>query len=103
MSNTPTTDTTDTTSTDISRFLAGGTVTGAIVSGIFLLYKICKGRRLKSSCCGSQMDIGSDMPVVIIQANDTTPKASAKSSPIIRKSVEREKDRIDIEEFKLSD
>jgi len=95
------TTTTDTTSTDINKFLAGGGISGAVVSAIFLLYKICKGRRLKSKCCGSEMDIGSDVPVVIIQATETSPKPSAKSSPIIRKSVERES--IKMEEFKLAD
>jgi len=103
MSDIPKTDTTltDTTSTDISKFLAGGGISGAIVSAIFLLYKICKGRHLKSKCCGSEMDIGSDVPpTVIIQTNDT-PKTSARSSPISTKKIERES--IKIEEFKLGD
>jgi len=86
----------DTTSNDITKFIASGSVSGAIVAVIFVMYKLCKGRKLHSKCCGSELDISSDtiVPTIVI-AHEPSPKPSPT---IKRKSIEI----VAIEDFKLS-
>lgn len=60
---------------------AGGGVTGAIVVGLYLLYKCCYRKKLHSKCCGASLDIeaGEASPV---EEKAPTPKPSPMLKPV---------------------
>jgi hypothetical protein len=44
----------------ITSFIASGGVTGAVVVVAYMIYKLCKGKRFKSSCCGGSIEVQDD-------------------------------------------
>jgi hypothetical protein len=55
-----------TTPSDIGKFLAGGGISGAVVAGLFILYKCCERRRFNSKCCGGEMTVGNNEPTPVV-------------------------------------
>ena len=76
---------TDRTGTDVGKYLAGGGVSGAVVACVYMVYKLCKGRAIKSSCCGGEMSVGSnEHATYIVQSSPTIdPVAPGKRPPSI--------------------
>jgi hypothetical protein len=44
--------------TEIGKYIAGGGVSGAVVAGMYLLYKCCYRKKFTSKCCGGEMIVG---------------------------------------------
>jgi hypothetical protein len=60
----------------ISNYIATGGVSGAVVIVAYLVYKLCKDKKFKSSCCGATMEVKEDQPtpnVVIRSPPDSEP------------------------------
>jgi hypothetical protein len=60
---------------DVSNYLAGGGVSGAIVVCAYFLYKCFYRKKFRSRCCNSSVDISEDTNV---------PPSPDKTSPKIQ-------------------
>ena len=45
---------------NIANYIAGGSVSGAVVCVFYFLYKCLRGKKIHSSCCGNTLDIKAD-------------------------------------------
>ena len=46
---------------DIGKFAASGGISTAMIAGLYILYKCCYRRKIRSKCCGGEMSV-SDEP-----------------------------------------
>lgn len=67
----------------ISNFVASGGITGAVVVVAYMIYKLCKHKKFKSSCCGAIVEVKDDDGVNSPQQSSITPKL------ILRKEEEK--------------
>lgn len=58
------------TSIPIGNFIASGGVTGAVVVIAYMIYKLCKDKRFKSTCCGASVEVKDSQE----QQSPVTPK-----------------------------
>lgn len=70
----------------VSNFVASGGVTGAVVVVAYMIYKLCKDKRFKSSCCGATIEVKDDTGLNSPQQPPLTPKL------VLRKEEEKKPD-----------
>lgn len=46
---------------DIGKFAASGGISTAMIAGLYLMYKCCYRKKIRSKCCGGEMSV-SDEP-----------------------------------------
>jgi hypothetical protein len=47
----------------IENYVAGGGVSAGIVAGLYIMYKCCYRKKVRSKCCGGELDVSNE-PVV---------------------------------------
>jgi|688.fasta_scaffold27486_9 hypothetical protein len=67
----------------IANFVASGGITGAVVVVSYMVYKLCKDKRFKSSCCGATMEVKEDThehspvtPKLVVREPEKKPDAT---------------------------
>lgn len=63
-----------------TSFIGGG-VSGVIMAGLYLAYKCCYRKKLRSKCCGAEMDIETDEAAQPDTPRPPTP-AAATAIPV---------------------
>ena len=57
----------------IESVIASGGASGIAISVLFLIYKFCQNRHIRSKCCGKEIDIDTDV---------STPKVVSSKNPL---------------------
>lgn len=63
---------------DIGKVMASGGISSAMIAGLYILYKCCYRRKIRSKCCGGEMSV-SDEP----SPNSARPPSFASTPRVV--------------------
>jgi hypothetical protein len=74
---------------ELGNFVASGGITGAILTGAYLVYKLCYKKRIRSKCCGAALDVREDSGASSPDSQtsvkfEEAPKPTPRPSPALK-------------------
>lgn len=65
---------------NFGKYIAGGGVSGAVIAGLYLAYKCCYRRKIRSKCCGGEMSFENEAVMTVPVIPQPSPSLTASST-----------------------